>query len=562
MVTRNEALAKLTAPGEPFELIEIDAIGRRIRAFKNAPRNTREIFASTRSDKEFLAYEGERFTYEDTWRRACTLAHALVNDYRVKKGDRVAVSMRNYPEWIVSYMAISSIGAMFVAMNALWTPEEMAYGLSSAETNLLIADQERLDRLAAIPNPPKDLAIIGVRTTKPLPAGARAWSDIVKAPFKTDMPDIEVSPDDDLQMLFTSGSTGHPKGAVSTHRNVISALVSWELDLHAAWETGLLARPPADPPQSVMLLAIPLFHVTGLLSCYMSSYRYQRRIVMMYKWDVEKGADIIEREGVTHLTATPAITGDLVAYSRATGRNFPTLVTIGGGGASRAPEQVRAIDAVFEKAFPGTGWGMTETNAIGVGIAAGDYLRKPESSGRVSAVLDIRIVDENGKRLPTGQRGELQIRGASMMREYWRRPDANAKEFVDGDWFRTGDVAYIDDEGFVFIVDRIKDLVIRGGENIGCGAVENALQEHPNVAEACVYGVPDERLGEEVATTLYVTKPLSEAELRTFLEPRLAKFQIPRYFHMVTEPLPRGATGKIMKRDLRAEATKRLMAKV
>jgi long-chain acyl-CoA synthetase len=564
LVTRNEALAALTAPGRPFEIIETEAIGRHIRAFRNAPQNLREIFAATRSDKTFLVYENERLTYEDVWQRACTLAHALVDDYGVAKGDRVAVSMRNYPEWIVSYMAVSSIGAMFVAMNALWTPDEMAYGLSNAETNLLIADQERLDRLAAVPNPPKDLAIIGVRTTRPLPAEARAWSDIVKAPFKTGMPDVAVAPDDDLQMLFTSGSTGHPKGAVSTHRNIISALLSWELDLNAAWETGLLARPPTDPPppQSCMLLAIPLFHVTGLLSCYMSSYRYQRRIVMMYKWDVEKGADIIEKEGVTHMTATPAITGDLVAHARATGRKFPTLVTIGGGGASRAPEQVRAIDAVFEKAFPGTGWGMTETNAIGVGIAAGDYLRKPESSGRVSAVLDIRIVDENNKPLPTGQRGELQIRGASIMREYWRRPDANAKEFVDGDWFKTGDVACIDDEGFVFIVDRIKDLVIRGGENIGCGAVENAIMEHPNVAEASVYGVPDERLGEEVAATLYVTKPISETELRAFLESRLAKFQIPRYFHMVTEPLPRGATGKIMKRDLRKEAVERLTVKV
>jgi long-chain acyl-CoA synthetase len=292
----------------------------------------------------------------------------------------------------------------------------------------------------------------------------------------------------------------------------------------------------------------------------MSSYRYQRRLVMMYKWDVERGAEIIEKEGVTHFTATPAITGDLVAYSRRTGRKFPSLTSIGGGGASRAPEQVRAIDAVFEKARPGTGWGMTETNAIGVGIGSTDYLRKPESSGRVSAVLDIRIVDEQGHELPAGQRGELQIRGASIMRGYWRNPKANAEAFVDGDWFRTGDVAYIDDEGFVFIVDRLKDLVIRGGENIGCGAVEYALQEHPDVAEACVYGVPDERLGEEVAATLYVTRPVSESELRAFLEPRLAKFQIPRFFHMVAEPLPRGATGKIMKRDLRKEAVERLTA--
>jgi long-chain acyl-CoA synthetase len=201
---------------------------------------------------------------------------------------------------------------------------------------------------------------------------------------------------------------------------------------------------------------------------------------------------------------------------------------------------------------------MTETNAIGVGIAAGDYLRKPESSGRCSAVLDIRVVDESNKSLPAGERGELQIRGASIMRGYYQNPKANAESFVDGDWFRTGDVAIIDDEGFVFIVDRIKDLVIRGGENIGCGAVEFALQEHPAVEEACVYGVPDERLGEEVAATLYISKPVSEAELRDFLSTRLAKFQIPRYFRFETDPLPRGATGKILKKDLRARAAKEL----
>ena len=560
LLTRDQALAQLTAPGQPFEIVEVEAIGRRIRSFRNAPRNLRELFAATRSDKEFLVYEDERYTFEDVWQRACTLANALVNDFGLKKGDRVAVSMRNYPEWIVSYMAVSSIGAMFVAMNALWTADEMAYGLTMSSPKLLIADQERLDRLASLSSPPSGFGILAARTNKPLPAGAKAWGDVVRAPYLSGMPDIDVAPDDDLQMLFTSGSTGNPKGAVSTHRNVIHSLLSWELDLQAAFAVGLLTPPPADPPppQGVMLLGIPLFHVTGLLSCYMACYRYQRKLVMMYKWDVEKGADTIDREGITHMTATPAITGDLVAFSRATGRKFPTLVTIGGGGASRAPEQVRAIDAVFEKAFPGTGWGMTETNAIGVGIAAADYLRKPESSGRVSAVLDLRVVDENNKPVPTGQRGELQIRGASIMRGYYNNPKANAENFVDGDWFKTGDVAIIDEEGFVFIVDRIKDLVIRGGENIGCGAVEYALQEHPAVQEACVYGVPDERLGEEVATTVFVNAPVSEADLRAFLETRLAKFQIPRYFRFETQPLPRGATGKILKKDLRAQAAKEL----
>ena len=562
LVTRQEALAHLTAPGQLHEIVETEAIGRRIRVFKNAPRNMGQLYREARSDKPFLVYENERLTFEQTWRRACTLAHVLVNDYGVKKGDRVAIAMRNYPEWMIAFMAATSIGALTVAVNALWTADEMSYGINLVEPRVVFVDEERLDRLASMPNQPMDMAVIAVRTAKPPPAGGSAWADVMSAPEQSELPAVDVEPDDDAIMLFTSGSTGNPKGAVSTHRNVLHALLSWELDLYSVFATGLMDRPPADAPQPASLLAIPLFHVTGLHSVALSCFRLQRRLVSMYKWDTAKGADIIEREGITNFTGTPAITGDLVVYARETGRKFPSLATVGGGGASRALEQVRAIDTVFEKAKPATGWGMTETNAIGVGIVAGDYLRKPESSGRVSAVLDVRVVDETGRELPAGLRGELQIRGASIMRGYYKRPDANASEFVNGEWFKTGDVAYIDDEGFVFIVDRIKDLVIRGGENIGCGAVEYALQEHPAVVEACVYGVPDERLGEEVAATIYANAPVTENELRDFLAARLAKFQIPRYFHFEREPLPRGATGKILKKDLRSLATQRLAARV
>lgn len=557
MVTRNEALAALTAPGQPFEIVEAQMFGRHCRVFKTAPASLRDLFNQTRSDATFLVYEDERLTFEETWVRACTLADALVADYGIAKVDRVAISMRNYPEWIIAFSAITSIGAIAVAMNSLWQPHEMAFGLNHSGARLLFADQERLDRLASCEDVSPGLPVIAVRTTKPLPSQARAWDQVMAREARTTMPDVAIAPDDDAIMLYTSGSTGKPKGAVSTHRNVLSALLSWELDTTVGVATGLIPMPAPDAPQQVALLGIPLFHVTGMHNVYLAAYRFQRRIVSMYKWDPVVAADLIEKEQVTHFTAPSAVTGDLLEVARRTGKNLSSLRAVGGGGAARSPEQVRAIDSQFVNAMAGTGWGMTETNAIGVGIGAQDYLDHPESSGRVSAVLDIRIVAENGAVLPAMERGELQVRGASMMRGYWDRPDANAEAF-DGEWFKTGDVAYIDAEGFVYIVDRLKDLVIRGGENIGCGAVEAALLEHPAVMEACVYGVPDHRLGEEVAATLYVTAPVGEGELRTFLEARLSKFQIPRYVHLEFEPLLRIASGKIFKRRLREEAINRL----
>lgn len=555
-MNRIEALAQLTGEGLPYELAETEALGRRVRAFKNAPVNLAALFAAGRSDLPFIVYEDERLSFEEAWTRSQHLAAVMARDYGVEKGDRVAISMRNYPEWILGFMAATSIGAIAVAMNALWQPHEMEYGLKDSGAKLLLADQERLDRLAACENAPAGLAVIAVRATKPLAAGVRAYDEVMAraAPVGSGPPERHVGPDDDAIMLYTSGSTGHPKGAVSTHRNIMSALLSWELDAQAGMLAGF--APVAGGPQPAALLSIPLFHVSGLHVSLLQSFRAQRRLVCMYKWDPAQAVEIIEREKITGFNGPPAVTGDLVEIARREGRDLSSLIAVGGGGASRAPEQVRAIDKAFPNAAPNTGWGMTETNAIGTSIAGADYLAHPASSGRVSGVLDIRIVDEAGVAQPAGTRGELQIRGASIMRGYWNRPEANAETFVDG-WMRTGDVAYVDDEGFVYIVDRIKDLVIRGGENIGCGSVEAALLEHPDVLEVSVYGVPDERLGEEVGATIYARSPIDKAELRAFLEPRLARFEIPRYFHFAGEPLPRIASGKILKRQLRDEAAAR-----
>jgi long-chain acyl-CoA synthetase len=555
---REAALAALTAPGEPYELEEVELYGRACRAFRHAPPTLRHLFDQSRSNLPFIVYEDERLSFEEAWGAACRTGKLLVEQYGIEKGDRVAISMRNYPEWITAFMAVTSVGGVAVAMNALWQPDELAYGLTDSGAKVLFADDERLERLAKRADSFPDLGVLAVRATRAYGLNEQPLDAALAGIETSTMPSVDLHPDDDATILYTSGSTGHPKGAVSCHRNIISALMSWELDAHAAaWMRGRKLRTPEE--QAATLLAVPLFHATGSHAVFLASYRPQRRLVCMYKWDVEHAAELIERERISSVVAPAAMTGDLVAAAERTKRDLSSLGMVGGGGAPRAPSQVRGIDRAFKKAIPNTGWGMTETNAIGTGIAGRDYLDHPESSGRCSAVLDLRIVDESGSVLPPRERGELQVRGTSVIRGYWNRPDANAETFVDG-WLRTGDVAYLDEEGFLYIVDRIKDLVIRGGENIGCGSVEAALLEHPEVIEVSVYGVPDERLGEEVGATVYAQGSLDERDLRAFLEPRLARFEIPRYFRFVDGPLPRIASGKILKRQLREEALRELTA--
>ncbi len=559
--TREDVLAELTAPGQPYELETVERDGRTFRVFKNAPCSLRQLFEETVSDAEFLVYEEERLTFAETYRQASRLAHLLVNTYGVGKGDRVAISMRNYPEWIISFMAVTSVGAIAVAMNALWQPDEMEYGLRDCGAKVLIVDQERLMRVSAALSAADVDTLVTRRALNPhvLPARTEVYaSALERVPADTPMPVANIDPDDPAIIFYTSGSTGYPKGVVSSHRAVLSALFSWELDGTAiGLERSFTLAPPAA--QAATLLGIPLFHVTASHAVFLSSYRAQRKIVCMYKWDPEKAAELIEVEKISAFTGPPAVTHDLVNEARRTNRDLSSLRVVGGGGAARAPEQVRQIDATLESATPNTGWGMTETNAIGVFIVGDEYLERPASSGRCSAVLELRIIDEAGSEVPAGERGELLIRGTSMFDGYWNRPEVNDEVFLPGGWFRTGDVAYLDDAGYLFIVDRIKDLIIRGGENIGCGHVEAALLMHPLVREAAVYSVPDERLGEEVGATVYAEPGLDVDDLRAFLQGHLAKFEVPRYVLAVTEPLPRTASGKILKRELREEAISKLL---
>jgi long-chain acyl-CoA synthetase len=465
--------------------------------------------------------------------------------------------MRNYPEWVLAFMASTSVGAVAVAMNAHWQPPEMEYALTNSGAGVVFVDRERLDRLTQCKHVPSGLQILGVRLgPEPLPPGVRRLWDVLATTKADEMPLVEMRPDEDVVIVYTSGSSGPAKGAVSSHRNLTNALLSFELDDMAA---GLSTASTSNtsPRHPSALLALPLFHVGGLHAVVLSAFRRQRRVIATPRWDVEQAAALIEREQVSTLVGPSAITGDLVRHAETSKRDLSSLVTVGGGGAARAPAQVRGIMRVFPNAVPYHSWALTETNAVGTAISGQDYLRRPHSCGRRSTLIEMRIVDRRGRSLPAGERGEVLVRGVSVVRGYWNRPEANAEMFTD-DWLRTGDVGYLDKDGYLFIVDRIKDLVIRGGENIGCGLVEAAILEHPEVREASVYGVPDERLGEDVATTVYAAESLSETTLRYFLQGRLAGFEIPRHIFFSSVPLPRTASGKTLKRELRRDAVARL----
>ncbi len=555
---RTQAIDELTRPGSPFEFEIKQLYGKPCRCFKDLPGTLSDLFSESRSKETFIVYEDERLTFEEAWQKASQLGRALIEKYGLEKGDRVGIAMRNYPEWILSFMASTSVGCIAVAMNSLWGSDDLEYALNDSNASLILVDQERLDLLAECQAVRPDLKVLAVRCDTLSLATAEHFSDAIDD-VEASLPRVDLLPEDDATILYTSGSTGRPKGVLSSHINLLTALRSWELDA----QVGVLMRgspfivTAEDRPQPATLLGVPLFHATGSHAVLLTSYRAQRRLVCMYKWDVEKAAELIEREKISSFTAPSAITGDLVEYARGSNRDLSSLSRLGGGGAPRAPEQVKSIGKTFKGVAPGTGWGMTETNAIGTAINGTEYLERPLSSGRASAVLDLRIVDDAGQEVITGERGELQVKGTTVFKGYWNRPKATAEAF-DGDWLRTGDVAYLDAEGYLFIVDRIKDLVIRGGENISCGGVEAALLEHPNVVEACVYGVPDPRLGEEVGATIYTSKALSIEELNRFLGNKLARFEIPRYYNFLVEPLPRTASGKIFKKLLREQASERV----
>lgn len=552
---RKEALHQLTKPGGDFELVpQRIRTGEVCRVVKRAPASIVELLLGTHrfADLEYIAYQGETYTFGDIIRQTANLAVAL-DRMGVRRGDRVAVCMRNCPEWPAAFFAPIALGAVTVSLNGWWSGEEIEYGLNDTGATVLIADQQRLERVR------QGLSALGVQAiaVRCSPEGAGSavtWEQVQNDGQGADLYPVANYPDDDCLMLYTSGSTAGPKAAVSTHRNIWHAILGWEIENRA--QARLRGEAVPDEPFSVqrrMLVTIPFFHVTACHTCMLSALRFGRRLTVMYKWNAEEALEIIDRDQITHFLSVPTVTGDLVRTAAARGRTLPSLLVVGGGGSHRPVRQVAAIPEALDQAQPSTGWGMTETNAIGTQIAAQDYLRLPTSSGRCSVLMDIKIVDpESEEELPAGESGELLIRGTPVVRGYWNKPEETASAFRDG-WFKTGDLAYIDREEFVHFVDRIKDIVIRGGENISCLKVEDALHHCAGVSEAIAFGIPDERMGEELAAVVVPQDGamLESEAIKRELEQHVGHFEVPARIVVRESPLPRIATGKFAKRKVR-----------
>jgi long-chain acyl-CoA synthetase len=559
------ANAELTAPGARFEMEEVLIRGIKTRVWKNAPPTLRDLFLASRSfaERGFLVYEEDRVTY-GAFELAVRALAAELQQQGVRKGDRVALIMRNLPEWPLAFFAAAVCGAIVTPLNAWWTGAELEYGLKDSGARVAIVDIERWQRISEHVSACGDLKQVYLaRGRDAVPSSERRiiplesvvgqvadWPNL----SPPELPAVDLLPEDLATIFYTSGTTGRPKGALGTHRNITTNVLTAAAVLSRAYlRRGEPIPDPAAALQRVTLLAVPFFHVTGCNATLITSFAAGGKLVLMRKWDTEVALQLIERERVTVTGGVPTIAWQLIEHPNRTKYDLSSLEMVGYGGAPSAPDLVRRIVEVFPGSRPGNGWGMTETAASFSGINAEDYVNRPDSCGPPPAVGAMKIMSADGTReLPIGDTGELWVEGPMIVQGYWNNPEATAATFVNG-WLRTGDVAHLDAEGFCYIVDRAKDMLIRGGENIYCIEVENVLYDHPAVIDAALLGIPHKILGEEPAAVVQLQSDaeVSEDELRTWVAARLAAFKVPVRILFLPHPLPRNPAGKILKSELK-----------
>lgn len=556
----DDAVAHVLAHEPLFEVTNAQIHGVAFRVFKNIPHTVPDLLRTSREkhangSADYLVYGSECWSYDAYCADVARFSSVLKNQFDVGKGTRVAVAMRNCPELLIALMAISNLGGVVVFLNAWWTTNELDYALQDSACALVIADGLRAERLLPLRDP-LGLRIVGVRDYEV--EGVEDYTDLMAQVLDFDSffenSEVEIHTDDDFAIMYSSGTTGKPKGVVQTHRGVLNAVFTFLMQAAIAPLMDLNHNPDAPRPRPVALVATPLFHVTATHPVFLLSIPAGAKLVLLEKWDAAEAVRQITQHSVTRFIGVPTQSADLLVAAEAAGAPLDSLDYLGAGGAKRPASQVGALAKAFPKANIATGWGMTETNAIGIGMIGAEYEARPASAGRLYPPLqDLKFLDENGVEVRQGDVGEITVKSPCNMREYLNKPDATAEVLEDG-WLRTGDLGFIDPEGFVTIVDRKKNIIIRGGENIACLDVEGALHRHPGVAEACAFAVPDPRLGEVVGAGIQVRSGFTlDAEiLSTFLADHIAHFKIPARYWFQTAPLPRVATDKIDRRGLQA----------
>ena len=545
----DETIAQLTGPGGMMATGGIERWGTTLPVIAAAPPSLPHYFAhyaEMHRDVEFLVAGEERLTFGEVYRAAGLVARALVGR-GIRRGDRVGIAARNSPSWAVTYMAVLMAGGVATLLNGWWQPEELASAIADVDCALIVADGPRAARLAQIPG--LKAPVVPIDDTLPL--------DQAIAPLlggaSGDLP--ETGPEDLATILFTSGSTGQSKGALSDHRAVVSA--TFNFLTQAVTMLGIATQDGNAPQgQPVTMLTIPLFHVTAMVPVFLQSFAMGRRLIIIPKWDAREAMRLIEKERVTYFIGVPLMSYEILTHPERGEYDLSSVTDFGAGGAPRPVDHVRRIDAEMGGPAPLIGYGLTETNAIGTGNWRSNYIAKPSSAGRASRPLaEIAILDDDGVHQPQGARGEIGIRSVANFTGYWNRPDATAQAFTADGFFRSGDIGYLDEDGYLFIVDRKKDIIIRGGENISCQDVEAALYTHPAVKEVAVFGLPDERLGEVPVAVVHLDPdmPIGADGLKAYLAEHIAAFKIPARVWIADAPLPRLGTEKIDKVGLKAK---------
>jgi acyl-CoA synthetase (AMP-forming)/AMP-acid ligase II len=560
-------IGELIKDGQPFATVPFERDGVTMPAFAVTPPTLAHYFAhfcNQHKDIPFLVDGETRLTFGETYAAAVGVAQGLATRHGVAKGDRIGIAARNSANWIIAYMGIVMAGGCATLLNGFWSGEELAYGIDLAECRLVLADAGRAARLEGHAHGAE--LFLFAHDCAPVEAFANLW-----ATPGADAPAVamamlgELGPDDIATILYTSGSTGKSKGAWSDHRGVIHGIMSY-VSQSAMAKLLLESRGEDVSAQPCALVAVPLFHVTGEVPLFLQSYAIARKLVLMPKWDAGEALRLMAQERVTYFVGVPLMSYEIAGHSDRDKYDLSACKSFAAGGAPRPVEHVSKIREAFPGGFPLLGYGLTETNAVGCGNFNENYLAKPGSTGRASVpMVDLAILDDDGTKLPQGSIGEIGIRSIANFRGYWNNDEATQAAFTQDQYFRTGDLGYLDEDGYLFIVDRKKDIIIRGGENISCIEVEDAIYAHEDIAECSVFGLPDERMG-EVPAAVFRVKPgaaaMSPAQLREFLLSRIAPFKVPLEQHIwiATDVLPRLGTQKIDKKTLREEFRRKLVA--